>query len=107
MSQFTTELSAMTTAARTIDTIHQDIVAEHDRLQGQVDSLLSGGWTGVAAQQYSTAWQDWCTGMTEILAGLQAESVLIDQARERFAVSDADSQQGMNQISGRMTDRLG
>lgn len=59
-----------------------------------VASLLSGGWSGAAADSFAAAWDDWLTGadavvaaLGEIEAGLLATGALLGSADRDVAAA--------------------
>lgn len=104
---FSAESAAMAHASRMVADLADDVRREHERLGGEVSGLLGGGWSGVAADQYSRAWQQWCDGMLKILAGLHTESQLIAQSQAAYESSDADATGRMQPLASRLQSRLG
>lgn len=86
------QLAALDRASQRIGTIRGGLIDEHTALTRQVDDLLDAGWTGQAADQFRSAWAQWCQGMSDVLAGLGVESAAI--ALTRADLTDADEDRG-------------
>ena len=81
--------------------------ADRDGIDRRVTGFLDGGWAGVAADSFVTAWDDWKTAATDVLDGLVAMGQLLEAAQADFVAQDADSQHRLDTISARIVDRLG
>ena len=69
--------------------------------------FLGAGWTGVAADSFVDAWEEWKAGATDVLEGLTAMGDLLEAAHRDFVASDEESQQNLDRIAARIVDRLG
>lgn len=92
----------------------QDVAAATSRLETDrrnIDSRVSGflgaGWTGVAADSFVEAWDEWKLAATDVREGLEAMGQLLDAAHQDFIHQDDSTQQTMDQIAQRVIDRLG
>ena len=91
-----------------------DVRAASERLAGdrrtadrRVSTFLGSGWTGVAADAFSDAWDDWIHAADQVKAGLDAMAELLGAVHRDLSESDADSQLALDRISQRIVDRLG
>ena len=91
-----------------------DVRSASDRLttdRGAIDRRVRGflghGWTGVAAESFVGAWEDWVTAAVDVQEGLVAMSELLVAARHDFVAQDEASQQALDAISARIIERLG
>jgi WXG100 family type VII secretion target len=98
---------AMRTAVSDVQRAHQDLVVARTDADRRVASLLGAGWTGVAADAFSDAWQDWLTGAAQVEDGLEAMGQLLDAVHRDLVQQDDASQAALDQLSARIVDRLG
>jgi WXG100 family type VII secretion target len=77
------------------------------RIGADVDSLLHGGWRGVAAQAFADGWADWRAGAQDVLDGLVAMGQLLDAVHVDLTERDLESQVALGAVSARIVDRLG
>lgn len=83
------------------------LTTDRDNIDRRVSGFLGQGWTGVAADSFVEAWDDWKVAATDVLEGLVAMGELLDAAHTDFINQDEGSQQKLDQISARIIDRLG
>lgn len=80
---------------------------DRDDIDRRVTAFLGAGWTGVAADSFVDAWDDWKSGATDVLEGLAAMGELLDAAHRDFISADGESQQHLDTIAARIVERLG
>lgn len=83
--------------------LHKD----RDDVDRRVSGYLGSGWTGVAADSFVDAWDDWKLAATDVLDGLVAMAELLDAAHADYIAQDDGSQRKLDQISSRIIERLG
>jgi WXG100 family type VII secretion target len=71
--------------------IADELRTERDRVSGRVRTLVTSGWTGVAADQYSAGWEEWHAGADELLRALGTIGELMGAVRETIEETDAGS----------------
>lgn len=101
------EVQALRRASAQIAQIRHDISTEHDRVISDVEDLLDGRWTGVAADQFRTAWREWCRGMKDVLEGLGLESAAIAYTRAELVGTDAERAAAARRLEDRLGEVLG
>jgi WXG100 family type VII secretion target len=96
------------------ETGRQDVLAgaaalrqDRDSIDARVSGFLASGWTGIAADSFVEAWDEWKQGAADVLEGLEAMADLLEATHRDLIGSDESSQQGLDQISARIVDRLG
>jgi WXG100 family type VII secretion target len=87
---------------RLVAEIADGLRGEHDRVQGEVADLLSGTWTGEAADQFARAWQQWCRGMDDILSGIGLQNALLRVVRADLDRTDASRQLAAEALHARL-----
>lgn len=107
MEQIHVTHAAFAEAIRDVRDAASRLHSDRDRIDDRVSSYLGSGWTGIAADSFVEAWAEWKTGATDVLEGLVAMGELLDATQKDFTQQDDASEQAMNQIAGRITDRLG
>jgi len=65
----------------------------------QVDGLLDGDWTGLAAEAFGEGWAAWCRGSQEVLDGLLALRRLVEAVRLDLMQQDAGTQVRIGSIA--------
>lgn len=80
---------------------------DRDAIDRQVGGFLRDGWTGVAADSFVLAWDDWKVAAGDVLDGLVAMGELLEAAHTDFIEQDAGSQAQLDAISERIIARLG
>lgn len=66
------------------------LAADRDRAARDVDSLLTAGWSGRAADSFAAAWDDWLAGARDVLDGLHAMTDAMTVVRRDLAATDLD-----------------
>ncbi|MGH3348737.1 MAG: WXG100 family type VII secretion target [Nocardioides sp.] len=81
----------------------------HDRKRAdlQVTGFLGSGWTGVAADAFADAWEDWKIAADQVELGLDSMAELLAAVHRDLLHQDEESQRSLDQISQRIVDRLG
>lgn len=98
---------AMQTARGDVVEAARRLAAGRATADRRMRSLLSGGWTGVAADSVHEAWEDWLTAADQVKEGLDAMEALIAAFHRDLVQQDDRSQQALDHISQRIIDRLG
>lgn len=101
------ELAALDQASQQVGQIRDGLLDEHATLKSQVDDLLDVRWSGEAADQFRTAWAQWCEGMSAVLSGLGLESAAIALTRSELNGTDQDRADAAAMLHQRLSDRLG
>lgn len=83
------------------------LTKDRDDIDRRVSGYLGQGWTGIAADSFVDAWDDWKLAATDVLEGLVAMGELMQAAHTDFIEQDDASQQKLDAISARIIDRLG
>lgn len=83
--------------------LHKD----RDDIDRKITAYLGAGWTGVAADSFVEAWDDWKAGATDVLDGLVAMAELLDAAHADYIAQDDASQARLDRVSSRIIERLG
>ena len=73
----------------------------------RINGFLGEGWTGVAAESFVPAWNDWLDGASDLEEGLVATAELLDAFHRDIRTQDAESQQRLDAISAKIIERLG
>jgi WXG100 family type VII secretion target len=68
------------------------------RIAAEVESLLTGGWKGPAADAFRECWDDWVAGSRDVIEGLSAISSLLDATRLAYVEGDAASTSGLDAV---------
>ena len=66
-------------------------------LDGQVGEML-GGWQGASGSAYSSAWQLWHRGASEVEAGLSVLATAVARAGTAFQHNETHSAQAIRQV---------
>jgi len=85
------------------DTFH----GARQRVSREVDALLDGDWTGVAADSFADGWADWRAAAADVLDGLVAIGQLLDATHADLAGRDVDSQAALDRVARQISARLG
>jgi WXG100 family type VII secretion target len=107
MNQINVLHSAFTKAKADVREAAGTLRQDRDRIDSRVSGYLGSGWTGVAADSFVDAWDEWKTGATDVLEGLVSMAELLDATHRDFTEQDDASQQRLDTISARIIDRLG
>ncbi len=67
----------LVTAREDVISPHTEVSRDYKALARSVDSLLSTGWEGRAAEAYARGWADWLEGASNVLAGLEEMGTLL------------------------------
>lgn len=80
---------------------------DKSRIDARVRGFLQSGWTGVAADSFVEAWDDWKTAADDVHEALTAMGELLVVTRDDFIQQDEASQQRSDEVAARIVDRLG
>ena len=82
---------------------------DHDEhsIDLRVSGFLQSGWTGVAADSFVTAWDEWKKAADDVRDGLEAMGQLLDATHRDLTAQDEGSQAALDAVSARIVDRLG
>ncbi|MGN0063912.1 MAG: WXG100 family type VII secretion target [Nocardioides sp.] len=73
----------------------------------RVSAFLGSGWTGVAADRFADAWEDWKVAADQVRDGLTSMSELVRAVHDDLVRQDDASQARVDAVSARIVDRLG
>jgi WXG100 family type VII secretion target len=71
-----------------VDGVAKDVIDEVASLGKSVEHLLSGGWSGTAATDFTTGWVEWKQGARDVCTALDGMAALLGVAGRDFADSD-------------------
>ncbi len=72
----------------------------------EVDSLLSGGWTGAAAESFAGGWAEWRSAAGDVLDGLVAMGQLLGAVHSDLTDRDLDARSHLDVVAHRISRRL-
>lgn len=90
-----------------VDTAAKALKTDRDRIDKIITGYVQKGWTGVAADSYLEAWEDWRDGADIVLDGLTTMGELLQAAHVDFTRQDAKSQAELDALSALIVARLG
>ncbi|MDO3650377.1 WXG100 family type VII secretion target [Nocardia mangyaensis] len=67
-----------------------------DSASSEVDTLISGGWTGDAASQFSTGWTETRSGGTQICTALTTMAEKLGITAETYRNQDSTNEGSIN-----------
>lgn len=83
------------------------LAGDKSRIDARVRGFLRSGWTGVAADSFVDAWDEWKAAADDVHEALSAMGELLVVTRDDFIQSDDASQQRSDAVAARIVDRLG
>jgi WXG100 family type VII secretion target len=83
------------------------LATARDRIGQEVDGLLNGGWSGVAADSFAEAWSEWWAASGDVVDGLVAMAQLLDAVEVDLNGRDGDAQVALGRVTDRIVSRLG
>ena len=92
-------------ATQDLATIADGLRREHQRVQGQVDQLLSSTWSGLAAEQFGEGWQQWCQGMDDLLGAIALQGSLLSAVRADLDRTDQTRALASQALRARLGDQ--
>ena len=107
MNQINLTHAAFAKARSDVDRAAERLQRDRDTIDQRVSAYLGAGWTGVAADSFVEAWDDWKVAAGDVLEGLRAMELLLEATHRDFVETDDASQQNLDQLSARLVDRLG
>jgi WXG100 family type VII secretion target len=66
-------------------------------LDGQVGEML-GGWRGASGAAYTSAWELWHRGASEVQVGLSILATLVAQANAGYQQNEAASEHALREV---------
>jgi WXG100 family type VII secretion target len=97
---------AFRTAVADVGTGADALRAATREIDREVDSLLSGGWTGVAAESFAGGWAEWRSAAGGVLDGLVAMGRLLDAVHADLTDRDLEARSALAGVAQRITGRL-
>jgi len=95
----TVDNPAFRTALADLDRAADRLHTARRHLGQQVDGLLDGDWSGLAAEAFGEGWAGWCSGSQEVLDGLLALRRLVEAVRLDLMQQDAGTQVRIGSIA--------
>lgn len=84
-----------------------ELRATQRRLEGEVATVLDGGWRGSAASSFAGGWEEWRAGAADVLDGLEAMAALLAAAHRDLTSTDLAAGAGLDAVASRIVERLG
>lgn len=81
----------------TLTEISQDMRTKMQSLQLDMDALLSGGWSGSAANGFAQGWEQWLRGASDVLDALQDMGRLLGDTGANYQTGDTGSADDLKQ----------
>lgn len=106
MTQINLTHAAFARAMSDVDVGAERLRRDRYAIDRRVTGYLGSGWTGVAADSFVEAWEEWKVAAGEVLEGLRAMGQLLDAAHRDFVQTDEASQAALDQLAARLVDRL-
>lgn len=106
MTTYDVQLDRLAKASTAVEGIEADLRQEMANLDRVTAALLEGGWRGPAAQTYRDGWQDWTTGVAEVLDGLRSMSRLLGDARAAYGLAENSAVERYSATRTRIQSRL-
>ncbi len=97
---------AFRTAVGDVDAGAEALRAACRDIDREVDSLLSGGWTGAAAESFAGGWAEWRSAAGDVLDGLVVMGQLLDAVHADLTDRDLDARSHLDAVAQRITARL-
>lgn len=85
------------------DLLETDVTGIDKRVRGFVDA----GWSGLAADAFVEAWDEWKAAADDVHEALDGMGELLGAALRDFIAQDDASQASLDALSTRLIDRLG
>ena len=104
--EFSVDPTVLERAQVLVGRVADDLVRERRSLDGSVSGLLAGGWSGVAAEEYQRAWEEWRDGADEVLTALHSMGELLGRTRVAYLAGDDDSVRTVAPLGERLRERL-
>ena len=79
-----------------------DLHATRDGIRRDVESLLDGGWTGVAAESFAEGWADWRAGADAVLEALTTMGRLLEAVHADLTERDLDALSHLDRLTARL-----
>jgi WXG100 family type VII secretion target len=99
--------AAFHAALRDVRKATTELEQVRERAARQVDAFVEGGWTGLAAEAFAGAWDDWRRAADDVLNGLVAIGDLLYAAHHDLTGSDLSSRAALDRVGERLQARLG
>jgi len=97
MANLNVTYEEMTSAAGRLTTGKDDIVGKLNELKSLVDGLVSGGYvTEKSSVAFSNAYQEFTTGATKTIEGLEGMSSFLKSASQALADTDQQLASALN-----------
>ena len=99
--------AAFVAAVRDVRDAATELQLVRDQAARQVDGLLQGGWTGLAADSFANAWSDWRQAADDVLTGLATIGDRLDATHNDLSSRDLDAHAALDPVPARLQARLG
>lgn len=87
-SDFQINPQGVITSAQGIDDVNAEIKKAFTRLKAEGDAVITGSWTGSAADKLSEGWREWQDGVDKITTALARVNELVASAARTFQRAD-------------------
>lgn len=91
MNGFDASPAELQAAGAFLDQIAEEVRGQAATLRGEVDGLLSDGWSGQAARGFARGWQEWERGAADVLAALSTMADLLGLTGRNYAGAEQAS----------------
>lgn len=75
----------------TLSQIKHEIHEQLGALKSEVESLMTDGWQGGAADGFGQGWEQWHAGATEVFAALETTGELLSKTGQNYDKIDEHS----------------
>jgi WXG100 family type VII secretion target len=71
-----------------IDDVNDEIKRTFAKLKAEGEAVITGSWTGSAADKLNEGWQEWQQGIAKVTRALDQANRLVEAAAGRFQRAD-------------------
>ena len=71
-----------------IDDVNDEIKRTFARLKTEGEAVITGSWTGSAADKLNEGWKEWQQGIAKVTSALDQVNRLVEAAAHRFQRAD-------------------
>lgn len=88
MNGFEASPAELQAAGALLDHVAEEVRGQATNLRGEVDGLLSDGWSGQAARGFAQGWREWERGANDVLSALSTMAELLGLTGRNYSEAE-------------------
>jgi WXG100 family type VII secretion target len=99
MDSFLVVVDELRSTQTRVSDIAADLHIGVERASNDIESLLDGGWSGVAATAFAAGWSQWQSGAAQLAEALARIGTALAETTVAYAESDSSSSSSFRRLA--------